>query len=113
MNGYTVTNGRWMHYFSCVFLWFISCLVILLGHSVRKNYVRIFLVAPLRKVIMLQPSFLQLLTFLNIVPLPSFLILVPCSKPRINILSPAGAHLPDLIGTIPPFSFPFEEPFDP
>lgn len=62
---------------------------------------------------MLQPSFLQLLTFLNLVPLPSFLILVPCSKPRTIMLSPAVARLPDLIGTITPFSLPLEEPFDP
>lgn len=51
-----ITNRRWMRYFSCGFCWFLSCLVIPLGHSVRKNYVRIFLVPPLRKVTTLQPS---------------------------------------------------------
>lgn len=83
-------NGRWMRCFICAFL---SRFITSLGHSVRKNYVRIFW-CPVWGT--LQPLLLQLLTFLNLGPLPSFLTFIPKK-------SPVVARLPDLIGTIPPF----------
>lgn len=106
-----MTNGRWMHYFTCAFRWLLSCFFASFGQSVRQTYVSIFWCPSEEGHCVTNP------------PAPSDFhiptnhswLLVPWTVP----LSPAVARLPDLIGTIPPFHpfvfffFPMRGTFDP